>query len=139
MTWRIRRISRGRNRQDNVELFRPVVVCMFGIEGGEKIPSNAVVEHAYSTGESSTRYTAKSGLTCHSFVRWEGQYQLWLTMSSSTYYIGKSRQSKGRYEESQYSLANANGIWCVKTNVSAICSQLRLVHVITGSGSVIYV
>jgi hypothetical protein len=69
---------------------------MIGIEGGEKIPSNAVVEHVYSTGQSSTCYTAKSGLTGHSFARWEGQYQLWLTMSSSTYYIGKSRQSKGR-------------------------------------------
>ena len=69
MTRRIRRISRGRNSQDNFELFRPVVVCMIGIEGGEKIPSNAVVEHVYSTGQIGTRYAAKSGSTGHSFAR----------------------------------------------------------------------
>jgi hypothetical protein len=84
------------------------------------------------------RYAAKSGSTGHSFARWEGQDQLWLTMSSSTDYIGKSRQSKGRYKQSQYSLANR--IWWVKTNVRHLKPiALSMCDNGSSSGSMIYV
>lgn len=62
---------------------------MFGIEGGKDFPPNTYVGLVYSTEQSGTRCAAKSGSTDVILIaRWEGQYHLWLSMSSSTDYIG---------------------------------------------------